>query len=143
MTSPLVNNLGLIISLVVLISLSVLCHLQNWITPSNREVINQKARNSSSLDKLNNAKKLKELKENYQTIQDYANLQCSKKNCRTDLCEVVHPQLPDELVRSCGTGPEDNPQLTAEQLRIFLLYNYLKAGKYALLHKIEGQGGKL
>ena len=143
MSSPLLNNTGIVISLVILISLSMLCHFQNWITPSNSEVIMNKAKNSSPLDKLNNAKKLKELKENYQTIRDYANFQCNKKNCRNDLCEVIHAELPDELLRSCGTGPEGLPKLTNEQLRIFLLYNYLKAGKYALLHKIETQGGKL
>jgi hypothetical protein len=143
MSSPLFNNFGIIISLVILISLSVLCHLQNWITPSNSEVLINKSKNSTPVEKLNNAAKLKELKENYQTIRDYASFQCNKKNCRNDLCEVIHAELPDELLRSCGTGPEDKPKLTAEQLRIFLLYNYLKAGKYALLHKIETQGGKL
>ncbi len=137
------NNLGVIISLVILISLSVACHLNNWITPSNSEVISQKANNSSIETKMNNAIKLSKLKENYKTVKDYASFQCGSKNCQTEECEVVHPQLPDELLRSCGTTPEEKPQLTTEQLRIFLLYNYLKASKYALLHKLQSKGGEL
>jgi len=71
------DGINIALALLILISISVICHLKQWIPSSKNSAY-------------------------FSDISRYARLGCPYGSCAKEECSVIHAQLPDELVRGCG-----------------------------------------
>jgi hypothetical protein len=108
------DGINIVLALLILISLSVVCHLKQWIPGTELQP--------------------------FSDISKYARLGCPYGSCAKEECSVIHAQLPDELVRGCGqdTSPT-NFKMTDEDLKKILGQLYMAQLNYALQHKYSNR----
>ena len=126
--NKLLNNIGILLALLILISLSIICHVNQWISTSEPAI---------TLAKINNQKKesFGESTLSPDQLNTYTQMQCPNSKCQPNSCQVIPAAIPDELLASCGTGPNPVPTLSDAEIKLYLWYNYLNAAQYAMLRK--------
>ena len=105
------DGINIVLALLILISLSVVCHLKQWI-PNSR------------------------ISQSFSNISDYARLGCPYGSCAKEECAVIHAQLPDELVRGCGEDTSPTKFIASnEDIKKYLGRLYMAQLNYAWQHK--------
>ena len=103
------DGINIVIALLILISLSVICHLKQWI-PSKMQT--------------------------FSDVSKYAQLGCPYGSCAKEECRVIHAQLPDELVRGCGADTSPTAFVASnEDIKKYLGQLYMAEVQYALSKK--------
>ena len=102
------DGINIALALLILISISVICHLKQWIPSSKNSAY-------------------------FSDISRYARLGCPYGSCAKEECSVIHAQLPDELVRGCGadTSPTAFTPSDAE-IKAYLKRLYMAEVGYAM-----------
>ena len=102
------DGINIALALLILISISVICHLKQWIPSSKKSAY-------------------------FGDISTYARLGCPYGSCAKEECSVIHAQLPDELVRGCGadTSPTAFTPSDAE-IKAYLKRLYMAEIGYAM-----------
>ena len=107
------DGINIVLALLILISLSVVCHIKQWI-PSRMQ--------------------------SFSDISKYAQLSCPYGSCAKEECSVIHAQLPDELVRGCGADTSPTAQVASdEEIKKYLGRLYMAELQYAIWNKNKPQ----
>jgi hypothetical protein len=106
------GDINTILALLILISISVLCHLQQWIPSTSVSMFND--------------------------INKFSRLGCPyyQGKCAKEECSVIKAQLPLDLVRGCGedTSPS-NFEISPEDLQKIISRLHLANVNYVMLNK--------
>ena len=106
------GGINTIIALLILISLSVLCHLQQWIPSKSVSMFND--------------------------VEKYSKLGCPyyQGKCAKEECSVIKAQLPPELVRECGEDTSRSGfEISPEDLQKIIARLHLANVNYVLWNK--------
>lgn len=104
------DNINIIIALLILISLSIICHIKEWIPNIN-----------TNYKKYNN----------FSNISKYAKLMCPNDNCSKDECTIIHAQIPEELTRNCNKSTNQF-NLNNDDIKKYFKQLYITEVIYAL-----------